>query len=270
MPTFVHAKGNNIHNQQEQPGSYMEDYYEILGISSDADKATITSAYRRLALQYHPDKNKEDPSAASRFAKIGEVYRLLLDQTARDAFDRVRKIRISVKQRQAHLDDRRRALREELLSREDESRRQKEEAERLEAERKLQYEVARVQAETELRKREELQRRGIKSYTEEECTLKYTLFDKKLDMRTLYPQCKIVQKLNNSFEGILIFPDLPSARNAMNKTTNGLVLEWLHQAGNNSEPRNQKTIYESWSEEELEKRTLERLLQLDKASKPLS
>ena len=62
-------------------------YYEILGISSTATKEEIKKAYRKLALQYHPDKNKS-PDAHERFIEINEAYLLLYDDEARAKYDR--------------------------------------------------------------------------------------------------------------------------------------------------------------------------------------
>ena len=60
-----------------------KNYYDILGVSKDADEATIKKAYRKLALQYHPDKNKvcfSYPSCAcvpKTFAPLGSMYHKL-------------------------------------------------------------------------------------------------------------------------------------------------------------------------------------------------
>lgn len=62
-------------------------YYEILGISSTATKDEIKKAYRKLALQYHPDKNKSS-DAHERFIEINEAYLILYDDEARAKYDR--------------------------------------------------------------------------------------------------------------------------------------------------------------------------------------
>ena len=64
------------------------DFYEILGVSRDADGAALKSAYRRLALQYHPDRNPDDPRAAERFRDASEAYAILSDPEKRSAYDR--------------------------------------------------------------------------------------------------------------------------------------------------------------------------------------
>ena len=62
------------------------DYYEILGVSRDAADAEIKSAYRKLALKYHPDRNKED-EAAERFKEAAEAYAVLSDEDKRRRYD---------------------------------------------------------------------------------------------------------------------------------------------------------------------------------------
>lgn len=64
------------------------DYYEVLGISKDADDATIKSAYRKLAKKYHPDANPGDKDAEAKFKEAGEAYAVLSDPDKRAAYDR--------------------------------------------------------------------------------------------------------------------------------------------------------------------------------------
>lgn len=62
------------------------DYYEVLGVGRDASDAEIKSAYRKLALKYHPDRNKED-GAADKFKEATEAYSVLSDQEKRQRYD---------------------------------------------------------------------------------------------------------------------------------------------------------------------------------------
>lgn len=62
------------------------DYYEVLGVPKDSKKGDIKSAYRKLALQYHPDRNKS-PGAEERFKEISEAYAVLSDDDKRKRYD---------------------------------------------------------------------------------------------------------------------------------------------------------------------------------------
>ena len=55
------------------------DYYEVLGVSRDTDDGSIKTAYRKLALQYHPDRNPGDRAAEERFKEAAEAYSVLSD-----------------------------------------------------------------------------------------------------------------------------------------------------------------------------------------------
>lgn len=66
----------------------VRDYYEILGVARDADPAAIKTAYRRLAVQYHPDKNPGDEASAEKFKQAAEAYAVLSDPDKRARYDR--------------------------------------------------------------------------------------------------------------------------------------------------------------------------------------
>ena len=63
-------------------------YYEILEVSKNADKATIKKAYRKMAKQYHPDKNQGDSEAETMFKLCNEAYQCLSDDSQRNVYDR--------------------------------------------------------------------------------------------------------------------------------------------------------------------------------------
>jgi DnaJ-class molecular chaperone len=63
------------------------DLYEILGVPRDADEATLKKTYRKLAQQYHPDMNADDPGAEERFKKISHAYAILSDPERRKSYD---------------------------------------------------------------------------------------------------------------------------------------------------------------------------------------
>ena len=64
------------------------DYYEVLGVSRGAEAGELKSAYRRLALQYHPDRNPDDPAASEKFKEASEAYAVLSDPERRQRYDR--------------------------------------------------------------------------------------------------------------------------------------------------------------------------------------
>ncbi|GAB1418488.1 hypothetical protein MASR2M12_12530 [Bacteroidales bacterium] len=65
----------------------IQDHYKILGLSTSATKEEIKKAYRKLALEWHPDKNKS-PNAHEIFIKINEAYLILYDEQARAKYDK--------------------------------------------------------------------------------------------------------------------------------------------------------------------------------------
>lgn len=67
-----------------------KDYYQILGVSEEASAADIKKAYRKLAKQYHPDANRDDPKAADRFKEVSEAYTVLSDPEKRKQYDSMR------------------------------------------------------------------------------------------------------------------------------------------------------------------------------------
>jgi len=62
------------------------DYYEVLGLKKGATAAEIKASYRKMALQFHPDRNKEK-DAESKFKEINEAYQVLSDDKKRQTYD---------------------------------------------------------------------------------------------------------------------------------------------------------------------------------------
>src|ERR1700722_729298 len=67
-------------------GSSSQDFYEVLGVTKSSSKDEIKAAYRKLALQYHPDRNK-DADAEEKFKQISEAYAILSDDEKRKQYD---------------------------------------------------------------------------------------------------------------------------------------------------------------------------------------
>ena len=66
----------------------MRDYYEVLSVSRDCDGATLKSAFRKLAMEHHPDRNGGSAEATARFKEVNEAYSILSDAQKRAAYDR--------------------------------------------------------------------------------------------------------------------------------------------------------------------------------------
>ena len=64
-----------------------EDFYDLLGVSRDASTKDLKKAYRKLAVQYHPDKNPGDKKAEEKFKQISEAYDVLKDSEKRQRYD---------------------------------------------------------------------------------------------------------------------------------------------------------------------------------------
>jgi DnaJ-class molecular chaperone len=68
----------------------MKDYYQILGVEEDSGEEEIRKKYRQLAMQYHPDRNPDDPESESRFKEIAEAYGVLTDPVKKREYDTAR------------------------------------------------------------------------------------------------------------------------------------------------------------------------------------
>ncbi|WP_310618382.1 molecular chaperone DnaJ [Flexibacterium corallicola] len=64
------------------------DYYEVLGVTREVDEKALKSAYRKLAMKYHPDRNPGDDQAEANFKEVSEAYDILKDSQKRAAYDR--------------------------------------------------------------------------------------------------------------------------------------------------------------------------------------
>ncbi|MGF1468079.1 MAG: molecular chaperone DnaJ [Sandaracinaceae bacterium] len=64
------------------------DYYEVLGVERSASETELKKAYRKLALQFHPDRNQDNPEAEAKFKEVAEAYQVLSDDEKRALYDR--------------------------------------------------------------------------------------------------------------------------------------------------------------------------------------
>ncbi|KAG2429896.1 hypothetical protein HXX76_010676 [Chlamydomonas incerta] len=94
--------------------------YTILELQPgpELDEAAIKKAYRKLAIQKHPDKNRDNPNAAEEFAEVEQAYRLLLDKQARGALDDLLRAQAHRAERESKVSDKRRKMKEALERRE--------------------------------------------------------------------------------------------------------------------------------------------------------
>src|SRR5690349_14711433 len=65
-----------------------QDFYDVLGVARDSSEADIKKAYRKLAMECHPDRNNGDKAAEERFKLVTEAYEVLRDPEKRAAYDR--------------------------------------------------------------------------------------------------------------------------------------------------------------------------------------
>ncbi|XP_014358551.2 dnaJ homolog subfamily C member 17 [Papilio machaon] len=132
------------------------DLYAILDVQISATESEIKKAYRKKALQCHPDKNPDDPKAAETFHELSRALEILTDAGARTAYDKVLKAKAAAKLRHKQLDSKRQKLKEDLERREREAASGKDS--KLTDEQKLAAEIQRLQKEGSRLLQEEQQR----------------------------------------------------------------------------------------------------------------
>ena len=68
----------------------MKDYYKILGVTKTTGEEELRKSYRKLAMQFHPDRNPDDPTAEEKFKEVAEAYGVLTDPVKRREYDACR------------------------------------------------------------------------------------------------------------------------------------------------------------------------------------
>lgn len=96
----------------------LDEAYELFGVEDDATDKEIQTAYRKISLKVHPDRNPDDPLASEKFDRLTRAKDLLLDPAKRAEFDRKRKTQRDLVERFAQEDSKRRHMREDLEGRE--------------------------------------------------------------------------------------------------------------------------------------------------------
>lgn len=129
-----------------------EDIYELLGVTPESTESEIRKAYRKASLRYHPDKNRDDPSAADKFHLVTVAQDILTDPVAKKLYDDVRAANERKRRQHDSYNQQRRKDVDDLLRREGAFKRKREDDDTAEA--RLARRVAELQADSQRRKRE--------------------------------------------------------------------------------------------------------------------
>eukprot|EP01113_Clastostelium_recurvatum_P038153 TRINITY_DN5667_c0_g1_i1.p1 TRINITY_DN5667_c0_g1~~TRINITY_DN5667_c0_g1_i1.p1 ORF type:complete len:313 (-),score=83.93 TRINITY_DN5667_c0_g1_i1:148-1086(-) len=120
--------------------SKKHDYYAILEINATATTKEVTKAYRTKALQYHPDKNPDNPEAVEMFHLVNKAFNVLSDEKQRAVIDAELNAKEARKKKEAEMDAGRRKMKDALVAREQAAKRGREEHEF--SKKKLEEEIA--------------------------------------------------------------------------------------------------------------------------------
>ncbi|RVD86529.1 uncharacterized protein DFL_004800 [Arthrobotrys flagrans] len=131
-------------------------FYELLSLETTAQAKDVRRAYRKTALQYHPDKNPDNPSAVEKFHLLTAAQEILCDAALRAAYDNALAAKVAKKRRAEAYDTNRRQMKEELEARENSFKRQKTDADEKKRElERLKEEGTRRRKEMDERKKRE-------------------------------------------------------------------------------------------------------------------
>lgn len=83
-----HRRPTGRHHHENTSSAEKLDYYDLLGLTGSASQEEIKKAYRKLALKFHPDKNKDNPEAENMFKLISRAYDVLSDPEKKEVYDR--------------------------------------------------------------------------------------------------------------------------------------------------------------------------------------
>lgn len=166
----------------------MKDYYYILGIEREADIITIKSAYRKLSLKFHPDKNDGDKFFEERFKEIQEAYEVLSNPQKRNSYDQVYK----------NSSNNHWSKEEELRRREEELRRKEEELKRKyqtpeEREREIRAQQAKKKAEEEAKTKQEILKHEVQLAQKEKELSKVIEEQKRINTEITFLRNKIAE-----------------------------------------------------------------------------
>ncbi|XP_062502624.1 dnaJ homolog subfamily C member 17-like [Corticium candelabrum] len=240
----------------------VEDFYSFLEVDSSCTEKEITKAYRKRALQCHPDKNPDNPAAAEKFQKLSRIYEILSDTVAKAVYDNLRKARRKQKERNEALDAKRRKIKEDLERREHQSLQDKYDEQA--AVKKLEEEIKRLRAEgsKKVKEQEQLMKQKLEGKTEESkasaATVKVRWKAKKSDetnggyskvlltqLLQKYGDVEVLVSLKRKGSAIAAFSDIHSAAMAIQNETglseNCLTLSWadgepVHHVGKQEPP----------------------------------
>jgi hypothetical protein len=86
--TTTSSSNESLASQQDETPVVDREYYDLLGVASNADGSIIKKAYYKMARKCHPDKNPDDPNAHEQFQKLGHAYQVLSNPQTRDYYDK--------------------------------------------------------------------------------------------------------------------------------------------------------------------------------------